>query len=127
MEERGLKVGELQLEVLKTLWRIGAGTVAEIHQGLEGGARLAHNTVATLLRRLEARGLVRHRQEGRKFIYEPAVTERRVMGNVADDVLDRVFEGRLADMVSHLLTTREVSKRELDELERLIAARKKTK
>ena len=44
---------------------------------------------------------------------------------MTDDVLDRVFEGNLADMVSHLLTTREVSREELSELERLIARRKK--
>ena len=69
-----------------------------------------------MLRKMEGRGLVRHRREGRRFVYEAAVQEADVTADLAGDVLDRAFEGRLADMVEHLLTTRDVSAAELDEL-----------
>lgn len=119
------RVGTLQLQILKVLWAAGAATVAEVHAALPGGADLAYTTVATMLRKMEARGLVRHRPKGRRFVYEAAVREHDVTADLAGDVLDRAFEGRLADMVQHLLTTRDVSAAELAELSRLIAARRR--
>ncbi len=53
-DNRDLRLGELQLQVLKTLWQLGSGTVAEIHAGLDRHDELAVNTIATLLRRMEA-------------------------------------------------------------------------
>src|SRR5262245_41924934 len=122
-----VRLGDLQLAIMKVLWEAGAATVAEVHKALAPSSGLAYTTVATMLRKMEARGLVRHREEGRRFVYEPAVTEAGVTKSMADDLLNRLFEGRLADMVNHLLSTREVSPDELDELERLIAARRKKK
>ena len=118
-------MGNLQLQLLKILWAAGCATVADVHAALPAGADLAYTTVATMLRKMEARGLVRHQRDGRKFVYEAAVREREVTADLAGDVLDRAFEGRLADMVQHLLTTRDVSAGELDELARLIAARRR--
>jgi BlaI family penicillinase repressor len=68
-----------------------------------------------------------HRLEGRTFIYRALVEEAAVSGGMADDLLDRLFAGSLADMVSHLLRTREVSREELSRLERLIAERKRNR
>ena len=82
-------------------------------------------TVATMLRKMEARGLVKHRSEGRSFIYRPVVAAEAVTRSMADHFVDRLFEGSLTEVVSHLLTTREVSRDELVHLERLIAERKK--
>jgi predicted transcriptional regulator len=78
-----------------------------------------------MLRKMEQRGLVTHRAEGRRFIYQPAVAPETVTRSMADDLLERLFEGRLADLLSHLLSTREVSREELHELEQLIKERKK--
>ena len=116
-------VGSLQLQILKVLWDRGPSAVADVHGALAGD--LAYTTVATMLRKMEARGLVRHREEGRKFVYEAAVRQAEVITSLVGEVLDRAFEGRMADMVQHLITTREVSAGELDELARLIAARRR--
>ena len=116
---------DLQLQILKVLWQRGEASVAEVHEQLPGGADLAHTTIATMLRKMEARGLVTHRANGRTFIYRAAVAEDQVSQGMAEHVLDRLFEGRLADMVSHLLTAREVSRAELTRLEQLIAERKR--
>ena len=124
MAKREHRLGDLQLEIMKVLWATGRATVNEVHRALPGGAELAPTTVATMLRKMEARRLVRHRTEGRKFLYEPAVAEEDVSRSMADDVLERVFEGKLADMVSHLLERRDVSAEELDHIARLIAERK---
>jgi len=98
--------------------------VAEVKSQL-GGNRLAYTTVATMLRKMEDRGLVRHGQRGRRFIYEPLVTAEEVTRSMADQLVERLFEGSLANTVAHLLETREVGRKELAELERLIQQRKK--
>jgi BlaI family transcriptional regulator, penicillinase repressor len=122
---RTYRLGDLQLKIMKALWDRGEASVADVLQALGPRAGLAYTTVATMLRKMEARGLVTHRSEGRRFLYRPAVTPDAVTRSMADDILERLFEGRLADLLSHLLSTREVSREELRELERLIAERKK--
>jgi len=78
-----------------------------------------------MLRKMEERGLVGHRTESRTFVYRAAVAEERVGRKMAGHLLDHLFQGSLSTMVSHLLTSREVSADELAELERLIAERKR--
>jgi predicted transcriptional regulator len=118
------RLGDLQLKIMKVLWEHGALSVSAVHEAL-AAERLAYTTVATMLRKMEARGLVRHHAEDRKFIYRAAVSAAAVTASMAHHIVDRLFEGSLADMVSHLLETREVSREELVQLERLIAERKK--
>jgi len=118
------RLGDLQLRIMRVLWKSGSAGVAEVKNQL-GGNRLAYTTVATMLRKMEDRGLVRHGQKGRRFIYEPLVTAEEVTRSMADHLVERLFEGSLADTVAHLLETREVGRKELAELERLIQQRKK--
>ncbi len=120
------RLGDLQLKIMKVLWDRPGSSVAEVHAALAADHDLAYTTVATMLRKMEGRGLVRHRVDGRTFLYRAAVAAEAVSRGMSDHLLDRVFEGRLADMVSHLLTTREVTRQELSELEQLIARRKKS-
>jgi predicted transcriptional regulator len=122
--QRGLRLGDLQLRIMRVIWKRGEATVADVVTAL-GRAQLAYTTVATMLRKMEARGLVRHRVEGRTFIYKALVAEEQVSRKMTDHLLERLFQGSLAGMVSHLLNTREISEAELAELERLIAERKR--
>ena len=119
------RLGDLQLKILQILWERSEASVPEIHKALPKKNELAYTTVATMLRKMEARGLVKHRVEERKFIYRPTVKEDEVSRNLSTHLIKRLFEGSLADMVSHLLTTEEVSREELDKLEKIIAERKK--
>ena len=121
--KRIYRLGDLQLRIMRVLWETGPASVAQVRKKLEG-EDLAYTTVATMLRKMEARGLVGHRQHQRRFIYEPAVSAADVTRSMAHDMVDRLFEGSLAETVSHLLETREVSAEELDRLERLIQQRK---
>ena len=118
------RLGDLQLRIMQVLWDSGPAAVAEVQERL-GGQPLAYTTVATMLRKMEDRGLVRHEEARRRFIYEAAITAEEVTRSMADDLVDRLFEGSLSQAVSHLLDSREVSRRELAELERLIQQRKK--
>lgn len=120
------RLGDLQLRIMKVLWERREATVAEVLDALDDTDKtLAYTTIATMLRKMETRGLVSHHAEGRSFIYAPKIAAEDVSRSMADHLVDRLFEGNLLDAVSHLLTTREVSKDELKQLEKLIAERKK--
>jgi len=124
---RFFRLGDLQLRILQVLWQKSEATVSDVHRIVAAERELAYTTVATMLRKMEAKGLVRHRLEGRTFIYRAAVAEETVSKGMADHLLEKLFEGSLAEMVSHLLSSREVSRDELSKLEQLIAERKKGK
>jgi len=121
------RLGDLQLRIMKVFWASGEATVAAVHQAVGAENDLAYTTVATMLRKMEARGLLRHRLEARSFVYRAAVAEEAVSRGMADHLLERLFEGSLADMVRHLLSHREVSRAELSKLEQLIAERKRSR
>lgn len=122
--KRAYRLGDLQLKIMKVLWSGGPSRVAGVQEELDGEP-LAYTTVATMLRKMEDRGLVRHQEEDRRFVYEAAVSEEDVTRSMADDLVDRLFQGSLSEAVSHLLETRDVSHRELAWLEQLIQERKK--
>src|SRR3954447_27027356 len=112
-----------ELDVLKVLWELGSGSVREVHRRMCPGGELAFNTVQTLLRIMEEKGLVRHRAEGRTFVYEPNYSRDRVTSRL----LHRVFDGALDQVVLSLLQVKVASEEELRGLERLIAATRKRK
>ena len=119
----GYRLGDLQLRIMRVLWEAGDATVSDVQQRVDDG-RLAYTTVATMLLKMEDRRLVAHVEDGRKFVYRAAVTMQDVTRSMAGDLVDRLFDGSLAEAVSHLLESREVGRDELARLEQLIQERK---
>ena len=114
---------ERELDILKVLWELGSGSVREVHERLRPSADLAFNTVQTLLRIMEDKGLVGHRAEGRTFIYTP----RHSRETVTSRFLNKVFDGALDQFVLSVLRAKDVSPAELRDLERLIARARRAK
>ena len=112
-----------EMDVLKALWELGSGSVREVHERMCPGGELAFNTVQTLLRIMEDKGLVRHRTEGRTFIYEPVYSRDKVTSRL----LHRVFDGALDQVVLSLLQAKDATEEELRALERLIAEARQRK
>ncbi len=125
-QQKIYRLGDLQLQILKVLWERREASVAEVLAALSAHTDLAYTTVATMLRKMEARRLVTHRADGRSFVYRASVAAAEVSRSMADHLVDRLFEGSLLETVNHLLTTREVSRAELNRLEELIAEKKRT-
>jgi len=112
-----------ELDVLKALWGLGSGSVREVHERMCPEGELAFNTVQTVLRIMEDKGLIRHRLEGRIFIYEPIYSRDRVTARL----LHRVFDGALDQAVLSLLQGKDATEEELRGLERMIAEARKRK
>lgn len=121
---------DLQIAILRVLWDKGQATVAEICDALRPDRQLALTTVATLLSRLEKRGVVDHETRARQFVYRALVTESEVQRSMVSELTERLFDGDVAEMMSHLLTGREVSPGDLERMKALLeehAARKEKK
>jgi len=84
------------------------------------GRRLALTTVATMLVRLEQRGLVSHRAEGRQYIYRSRVSPAEVRETVTRELLRNLFDGDVAAFVSQLLDARKLTREEVADLQRLV-------
>ena len=109
-----------ELEILRVLWARGPSTVREVYEALSEQKSLGYTTVLKLLQIMTAKGTVRRNEDQRAHVYEacqPATeTKRRLVG----DVLERVFEGSASDLMLHALEGRRTSKKELQELRRLL-------
>jgi predicted transcriptional regulator len=110
-----------ELEILKYLWDNGPSNVRTVYKHLldqqPEGKDLAYNTVQTLLRLMETKGLVRSRLEGRAFVYSPLYSREQT----AVRFLDRVFDGAASQLVASLLEAERISPAELERMQKLIA------
>jgi len=105
------------MEILKVLWEQGQASVRAVHRHLARSEDLAYNTVQTLLRIMEEKGLVEHRTEGRTFVYTPRFSR----DESAARFLDRVFDGAADQLVLSLLRSERISATELENMQALIA------
>lgn len=116
-------LGELQLAIMRVLWERGEATVAEVHQGLERAWRRAPTTIATMLSKMERKGVVEHRTEGRQFVYQATISEGEVRRSMVSDLTRRLFQGDAAALVSHLIDEQGIDAEELAALRELLDAR----
>lgn len=97
---------ELQIDLLQVIWERGEATTAEVCEALADSRGLALSTVATLLSRLEKRGVVAHRKDGRQYVYRALVTRADVRRSMVDDLTRTLFGGDPAALVQHLVAHR---------------------
>ena len=110
----------LQLEVFKVLWSRPEATVVEIQQAISSRRPLAQTTIATLLSRLEKRGLVAYRTEGRQYVYRAVLQERDARRHAVAEVSKGLFAGDITAMVSQLLSAHELRPGDLARVRSLI-------
>jgi BlaI family penicillinase repressor len=121
--ERSHHLGELQHAIMRVLWDEGEATVARVHEALSEGKHRAPTTIATMLTKMEKKGVVEHRVEGRQFVYSPTVSAEEVTRTMVADLTQRLFEGDVTALVSHLITEQEIDPEELGRLRRMIGKR----
>jgi predicted transcriptional regulator len=110
---------------MAVLWKRGEATVAEVHESLREERGLAPTTIATMLRKMEDKGVVAHRAERRQFVYRPTVSEDLVRRSMVGELVERLFGGDPKALVAHLVSEHEIEPGELPELRRRVAARKR--
>ena len=109
-----------ELEILRVLWARGPSTVREVYEALREQKSLGYTTVLKLLQIMTAKGTVRRNEEQRAHVYEACQPAEETKRQLVGDVLKRVFQGSASELMIHALEGRRTSKKELDELRRLL-------
>ncbi len=109
-----------EMEVARLLWQLGKATVREVHEAFPAARKIDFTTVQTYLRRLESKGYVRERLDGRTRVYSPKVKPRTVIRETLNDLIDRLFGGETMPLMRHLIEDRGIRDEELAELKKLI-------
>lgn len=109
---------EAEAELMEILWTRKEASVQDVCGALEG--RLAYTTVATMLGILEKKGYLRHRIEGRMYIYSPARLKNDERSNVLRHIIHSFFEGSQKKLFAHLIQGSKLSREQLQELREII-------
>ena len=116
-------LGELQRAVIEIVWELGEANVEQVRARLP--RRPAYTTVLTVLQKLERAGWLRHRAEGRSYVWRAARTRQAEGVSALKRFAERVFDGDRRLLFEHLLADEKLSAKDLDELRRMIDARRK--
>jgi len=117
---------ELELQIMRIVWQKKEIFVTDLQKLLKkGGKNLAQPSIRTMLGILEEKGYVKRRHLGRGFAYRAAVSEEKAQKNILKDIVNRAFDGSAWGLVAALVRSQMVSKKDIDEIKRLIRERDK--
>lgn len=118
---------DLENEIMSVVWRQGPCSVEAVHQKIVSQRKLKESSVRTLLRRLEKKGYLQHEIEGRAYIYSAVETARSLAGRAVRQIIDRLCQGSVEELVSGMVEAKVLTKGELDRLAELVRKRRKGK
>jgi predicted transcriptional regulator len=119
--KRSITLTEAELRLMKLLWQRGESAIGDLVAAMPDGAALAYNSVLTTVRILEQKGYVRHRQEGRAFLYSPRVAEHEASRSEIRHIMNRFFGNSRERLLLSLLDDDEITHAELKTLKEMIA------
>lgn len=119
-DSQDVSLSDLQLMLMRVLWARGEASTADVAEAVRDERGLAHTTVATMLTRLERRGLLAARREGRQIIYRPLVSQSQVQRSMVSGLVSTLFGGDARALVSHLLREDEIAPSDLDQMRALL-------
>ena len=108
-ESANISLSELQIALMRVLWSRGETSTADMASIMALDRGLAHTTVATLLTRLEKRGVVVQRRDGRQLLYRANVDESVVRRSMVADLIGSLFSGDANELVAHLVKESEIA------------------
>ncbi len=108
-----------ETEVLRLVWQTREATVQQVYEALPGNRKIAYVTVATLLRRLEEKGYLRHHVHGKAFVYAPAAKKEDVIRRTISDLVERLFGGNPVPLMQHLAQHSGISDEDIERLKEL--------
>jgi predicted transcriptional regulator len=111
---------DAQREIMEIVWQRGEATVSEVREALAERRQLARNTVQTMIVRLEEKGWLTHREQGRTFIYSANRPRKVSLGAKVAQMVDRMFAGSAEEMVTALIEYRGLSPEEAERIRDMI-------
>ncbi len=121
MTKRELRtISPAETEILRLVWQLGAATVQQVCDSLPQERDIAYATVQTLLRRLETKGYLKHRAEGKAHVFHPAAKQEAVITRSVNDFLGRLFGGDPIPLMHYLAEHGKITAEDIETLKRLI-------
>jgi predicted transcriptional regulator len=114
--KKSLVLGELEILIMKEIWRQGRATVHTVRDALKSRRNLAYTTILTTLRNLERKGFLHHENKGRTFVFMPRIDKDTVARLTLREILDRFFDGSAAHLVNALFEEEDLSMEEFEKL-----------
>lgn len=115
------RISEAELAVMEALWASPAPlTAQEVHDRIGPSREWSDRTVKTMLGRLLAKGALIHEEDGRRYLYRPAVERADYAMRETRKLVDRLFGGRAAPLVAHLAANEGLSDQDIADLEALL-------
>jgi len=114
------RIGDVEMEILQIVWSRGEATVQDVLDEILRKRRVAYTSVMTMMRNLSEKGLLKHRSEGRSYVYSAAVNPRTIKRRLLRDTVDKVFGGSSVELIQNLVDTEKLSEEEVRELKRII-------
>lgn len=107
-------------QVLEGVYRLGSGSVSEVRDQLTDPP--SYSSVRTHLRILEEKGLLRHEEEGRRYVYHPTIPKSEARRSALRNVVETFFDGSVRATVAALLEhgDTEIPPEEVERLEQLV-------
>jgi BlaI family penicillinase repressor len=121
------RLGSLQREVMEVVWDAGEASVHSVIELLSRDKKPAYTTILTVMQNLERAGWLTHRQEGRSYIYRPAVSRENLAWSSIRQSVRKLFKGDVGAFMQHLIQDQSLSDDDLSELRKMIDRRRKEK
>jgi predicted transcriptional regulator len=118
------RISEAEHAVMEVLWREAPLGAAEVAAKVDPVRGWSDRTVKSLLSRLLAKGVIAHEEQGRRYLYRPAVSRDAFVAHESGRLLDRMFGGRVTPLVAHLAEQNRLTPSDIAEIEALLKALK---
>lgn len=117
--DKHLILTQSERQLMQFLWQ-KPYTLMELVEEVGKTIGWTKSTVATMVRRMEEKGILRHEEQGRRKIFYPAITQQEAAIQETDSLLQRVFQGSIGFLVSNMAQCNQLTKEDLDELYEII-------
>lgn len=118
------RISEAEHAVMEVLWEEAPLTASEVHERIDPARDWSDRTVKTMLARLLGKGVLTHEEDGRRYLYRPAVAREDYVAVESRRLVDRLFGGRVTPLVAHLAEREELTDEDIAEIEALLKALK---
>lgn len=116
-----MRISAAESLIMEALWRKNPQNAEDLVAEVGPDQNWADKTVRTLINRLLTKGAISAQREGRRYLYSPAIDRADYVQTESRGLVDRLFDGKLAPLVSHFAETKQLSADDIAELKRLIA------
>ena len=120
-----MRISKSEQDVLDVLWAESPLTVGQIVERCQSKRDWHENTIKTLLKRLLDKRAVERSKDGGRYFYSPLASREAVVSSAAEGFLDRFFDGQMQDFVAHFAKQKKLTKKDITEMEAILARLKK--